>query len=169
MYDFLFQEGVWLEIFISSGITALATTVTGLIAYNLTLRKAVADIAEIKKSVGHLNEELVNGTNDLKHEHTDLKYDYSDLKYDHSDSKYDHTRIIEKVDETKKVVFAMRDSIIESKATDASRYENLTDKQKAISDSLNNLNSMMDEMKRSATENHNLTEKNNMLSAQNQF
>lgn len=161
MYDFLYQEEFWNEVIIVSSITVAVTILVGLIIYNLLMRKVVADIAEIKKSIDFSKIELKNERNDMKCEDSSLNNDHSNLNNDNSDLKNAH-RIIEKVDETKTVIFSVKDYMIESKATDLVRYANLTDRLNAISESLSNLNSLMNETKMLVIENHKLEEKYNL-------
>lgn len=146
MYDFLFQEGFWMQELISAAITGAITLIVAGIAY----------FAQTKK------------------EHNNLSGEHKDLSKEHKDLSKEHGEILEIVKDDSKFfmlvskVDAVKEVMLESKTKDEMRYENLTDKQKDIVNSVNYLQQIAGEIKYLQESNTKLLVENQILSSKNQ-
>ncbi len=155
MYEFLLQEEFWLEAIVGAVITTLGTILVAVISYNYKIRKAFEDIAEIKKHEG-----LSKEHESLSKEHERLAKKYVQILDGIKDSK---DNISVKIDETKLITNSIKEMVIETKTKNDLRYENLTDKQKLIIDSVKNLDYLASEIKSLQDDKIKLTQENDKL------
>lgn len=149
MFEFIYEEAYWVQTIITALITALATIIAAVITsaciYNSKLKKGFDEISKILT----LSDASVIKHNDLSNEHSNLSKEHSEIRI--------------RIDETKVDVSSIANMIIEEKAKDEMRFNNLTDKQKAIVSSVDNLKRFADEMKSLQEEKMNLQEENSKL------
>lgn len=160
MYNFLYQEVFWMETIIASlitaAITASATILVGIIAYNFRLRKAMSDIEEIKEHKG------------LTAEHNNLSREYKSISAEHNGLSKEHDNIVNNILRVSEVSAQIKEILVTEKVENKNRYENLTEKQKNIVNIMDAVKALSDEMKLLVEENKALKEKIQNVENQNQ-
>lgn len=159
MFDFFFQEEFWVETIISAIITGGLSVAAALITYNYKLkeiRDKMNDVAEHK---------------DLSREHKDLSREHEDLSREHEQLKVDMADKVSmlgtSVNENKEVTRSIKEMLVEDRTKSEFQYNNLTEKQKDIIDSVSRLNDFAKEMKILQSERNSLLEENKELKAEN--
>ena len=134
MFAFLLSEGFWMEAIISSLITGVVTIIGAIIVYQVKITK------------------IHDQTKGLSKDHTDLSKEHHDLA-----SKSD--AILKDTAEISQNVTGIEKRLIEEHTKQEFRYQNLTDKQKDIMGSIENIQAIAEEMARLQNENMLLREK----------
>lgn len=145
MFEFLFSEVWWMEIIIAALITAVFTLTGSLVFYNYRLKVIKIDTEGLSKEHARLE----TGHKDLSKEHKDLSKENHELSKD----------LGYKVD-------GIRELIVIEQNDQKHRHNSLTDNQKVIVDSINNLKGFASEMEKLQLENKNLKKENQSLKQQ---
>ena len=148
MFAFLLSEGFWMEAIISSLITGVVTIIGAIIVYQVKITKIHDQTKGLSKE--HLN---------LSGEHTDLSREHSDLSTEHHDLASKSDAILKDTAEISQNVTGIEKRLIEEHTKQEFRYQNLTDKQKDIMASVENIQAIAGEMARLQNENMLLREK----------
>lgn len=175
MLDFIYEEGFWMKEIIGAAITTAGTILVAVIAYQHKLNKAISDIAEIKK-----HESLSKEHGSLSKEHGSLSKEHESLSKEHEGISKELTRnheslaksndgillgirdskelLLGRIDDTRNVINTMNNMMFERKGQEEYQYKSLDEKQKAIIDSVNNLEKFGYELKKAVAENTQLRE-----------
>jgi hypothetical protein len=133
-------------------VTGVCSLLGGLIAGGIiTFRKLEKIYEKVEEIAEH---------KDLNRNHMDVLKGQEKLSIDHSGLSKDHQKILDKIDVVKDTASGIKGLLDTSKETNELRYKNLDDKQKAIIDSLKELEALADELKMVVTENSHLKEIN---------
>ena len=166
MFDFFFQEEFWVETIISAIITGGLSVAATLITYNYKLkeiRDKMNDVAEHK--------DLTREHKDLSREHRDLSREHEGLSKEHEQLKVEMADKVSmlgtSVNENKEVTRSIKEMLVEDRTKSEFQYNNLTEKQKGIIDSVSRLNDFAEEMKILQSERNSLLEENKELKAEN--
>ena len=141
MFAFLLSEGFWMEAIISSLITGVVTIIGAIIVYQVKITK------------------IHDQTKGLSKEHLDLSREHSDLSTEHHDLASKSDAILKDTAVISQNVAGLEKRIIEEYTKQEFRYQNLTDKQKDIMGSIENIQAIAEEMARLQNENMLLREK----------
>lgn len=152
MYQFLYSEVWWVETIIASLITAGVTLVGSFFAYNYKLKKIQDDAVSINKKLEKQNEKLEKQNEDFRIHHSFLN--------EHDHNLKDIQKTVGRMDINLSRVDC---SIIEEKQKQKIRYKNLTQSQKSIVASIENLSAFSDEFQRLQVENTFLRTQNKNL------
>lgn len=160
MLEFLYQEEFWMETFIAALITGICGLIGGLIGGGLInngLLKSIRDNCNTLLEHKEISNEHRVDREMLSKEHQQIRDDISGGK----------SLIIRSLDENKEINRTVEKMLVEDKAKSEFQYNNLTEKQKGIIDSVSNLQYFAKEMKILQEEKNNVLEENKNLRAEN--
>ena len=141
MFAFLLSEGFWMEAIISSLITGVVTIIGAIIVYQVKITK------------------IHDQTKGLSKDHTDLSKEHHDLASKSDAILFREADILKDTAVISQNVAGLEKRIIEEHTKQEFRYQNLTDKQKDIMGSIENIQAIAEEMARLQNENMLLREK----------
>lgn len=155
MFDFIYQEEFWMETIIAAIITGAFAVIAALITYNYQAKKAIDKLNEIgeHKDLSNEHKKLSNGHKRLSREHDTLK-DVINEKV---------TLLGSNINENKEITRNVEKMLIEDKTKSEMQYNNLTEKQKIVIDSVENIKALATELKNLQQENSSLVRENKEL------
>lgn len=139
MYDFIFSEEFWMNAIISALITAVTTIIGAIIVYNYKIKTVYKNSEDILKEQRELSQGKTKEHNALSREHSDILHNMAAVNSE--------------VKRTESGVQSILKDLTDERARQDLRYERLTDEQKDIMGSIENIKVMAEEMKRLANEN----------------
>ncbi|MDD4565376.1 MAG: hypothetical protein PHE79_07910 [Eubacteriales bacterium] len=142
MYDFLFSEEFWMETIIAAVITAVVTLGVAALYYNYKIKTIFENSKELLRTQIDTSAGNTREHNNLSKEHNEI---LKEMSFVNSDVK-----------RTESGIQSIIKDLTEEKTAQNYRYENLTEKQKNIVNSIDNIKAMSDELKRLAGENADL-------------
>ncbi|SFR77841.1 hypothetical protein [Anaeromicropila populeti] len=152
MFDFLYQKEFWMEtiLMVLGGI--IGGAIGPLIYYT---RKIHVILEDVKRLVAH---------DDMSREHGEIKDVVKETNGQVINLVKDKNRqITDLVKESNEITRSVKEMYIADRVSSQYQYENMTEKQKDIIDSMSKLNGFSDEMKLLVGENNNLKEVNSQL------
>jgi len=166
MFDFLYQEEFWMETIVAAVITGAITLIGIMVTYNYKAKQFWDKIDTIAKHEGLSKEHI-----DLGKEHTDLSKEHKELSKEH---RQINDTVSEKVsglsasiNENKEITRSVKEMLVEDKTKSECQYSNLTEKQKAIIDSISKLENFAEELKTLQQEKTVLLNQNQNLKSEN--
>lgn len=132
MFDFIYSE-VWLmETIITAVLAAVVALITAYFMYLGKMNKVLDKIKELTKE----HEGLSNSHMDLSGEHKGLSGEHKGLSDEHKAILSDGRKIIDTTERTGRIVDDMRSSAEKENEAQRYRYDNLTEKQKSITENV---------------------------------
>lgn len=151
-----------METIIAAIITGAFAVIAALITYNYQAKKVIDKLNEIGEH------------KDLSREHKDLSSEHKDLSNEHKKLSNGHKRLSREINEkvtllgsnineNKEITRNVEKMLIEDKTKSEMQYNNLTEKQKIVIDSVENIKALATELKNLQQENSSLVRENKEL------